>query len=51
VSATVDPEDHLKLDVNRLNNGRRVEPDGRASARWGSRFVFWLQQILALSGV
>jgi hypothetical protein len=51
VSATVDPEEHLKLDVNRLNNGRRVEPDGRASARWGSRFVFWLQQVLALSGL
>jgi len=51
VSATVDPEEHLKLDVNRLNNARRVTPDGRASARWGSRFVFWLQQILALSGV
>jgi hypothetical protein len=51
LSATVDPGEHLKLDVNRLNNARRVEPDGRASARWGSRFVFWLQQVLALAGL
>jgi hypothetical protein len=51
VSASVDPEDRLKLDVNRLNNARRVEPDARASARWGSRYVFWLQQLLALAGL
>jgi hypothetical protein len=51
VSASVDPEESLKLDVNRLNNARRVEPDGRASARWGSRHVFWLQQLLALAGL
>ena len=51
VCATVDPEDRLKLDVNRLNNSRRAEPDGRAAARWGSRFVFWLQQLLALAGL
>ncbi len=51
VSATVDPDDQLKLDVNRLNNARRVEPDGRAASRWGTRFVFWLQQVLALAGL
>jgi hypothetical protein len=51
VSATVDPEEHLKLDVNRLNNSRRVEPERRASARWGSRYLFWLQQLLALAGL
>jgi hypothetical protein len=51
LSATVDPDDRLELDVNRLNNSRRVEPDGRAAARWGSRYVFWLQQLLALAGL
>jgi aminopeptidase N len=51
VSATVDPEDRLVIDVNRLNNSRRIEPDGRAAAHWGARFVFWLQQLLAIVGV
>jgi Peptidase family M1 domain len=51
VSATVDPEGRLTLDVNRLNNARRSESDGRAAARWGSRLTFWLQQVLALSGL
>ncbi len=51
VSATVDPEQALVLDVNRLNNARRAEPDGRAAARWGARLVFWMQQVLALAGL
>jgi hypothetical protein len=51
VSATLDPADRLVLDVNRLNNSRRVEPDGRAAAHWGARWVFWLQQALALVGL
>ncbi|HVQ26554.1 MAG TPA: M1 family aminopeptidase, partial [Planctomycetota bacterium] len=51
VSATVDPEDRLKLDVNRVNNARRAEPDTRAANRWGTRLVFWLQQLLALAGL
>jgi hypothetical protein len=51
VSATLDPEDRLVLDVNRLNNSRRVEPDGRAAAHWGVRWVFWLQQLLAMVGL
>ena len=51
VSATVDPEDRLKLDVNAANNSRRAEPDTAAANRWGARLVFWLQQLLALSGL
>ncbi|HEX9190292.1 MAG TPA: M1 family metallopeptidase, partial [Vicinamibacteria bacterium] len=50
VAATLDPEDRLAIDVNRLNNARRVEPDGRAAAHWGARWVFWLQQLLAVVG-
>jgi hypothetical protein len=51
VAATLDPEDRLAIDVNRLNNARRVEPDGRAAAHWGARWVFWLQQLLAMVGL
>ena len=31
MSATLDPEDRLVLDVNRLNNSKRVEPDAESS--------------------
>jgi hypothetical protein len=51
VSATLDPDDRLVLDVNRLNNSRRLEPDSRASAHWGARWVFWLQLLLAVAGL
>ncbi len=51
VAAVVDPDDKLVLDVNRLNDARRAAPDGRAAARWGVRWVFWLQQLLALGGL
>jgi hypothetical protein len=51
VSATVDPENRVAIDVNRLNNSRRVEPDGRAASHWGARWVFWLQQMLAMVGL
>jgi hypothetical protein len=51
VSATLDPDDRLVLDVDRLNNSRRVEPDTRAAAHWGARWVFWLQQLLAMAGL
>ena len=50
-AATIDPEDKLAIDVNRLNNAKRVEPDGRAAAHWGVRWVFWLQQVLAMVGL
>jgi hypothetical protein len=51
VSATVDPDGTLVLDVNRLDDGRRTRSDGRAAAAWGTRLVFWLQQALALAGM
>jgi hypothetical protein len=51
VSASVDPDDLLKLDVNRLNNARRSEPDSKAASLWGARLMFWLQQTLALAGL
>ncbi len=46
VSARVDPERKLLLDVNVLNNGRTVEADRRAANRWSSRLRFWAQNAL-----
>ena len=51
VSATVDPDGTLVLDVNRLDDARRTRPDGRAAAAWGTRLIFWIQQALALAGM
>jgi hypothetical protein len=46
VSAEVDPDRKCLLDGNTLNNGRRTEPDGRASRAWTARFMFWAQNLL-----
>jgi len=44
--AEVDPDETLLLDVDRINNSRRVEPDRRAARRWGQRVRFWIQSFL-----
>jgi hypothetical protein len=46
VLAEVDPARKCLLDGNTLNNGRRTEPDPRASRAWTSRFMFWAQNLL-----
>ena len=43
--AEVDPDEVLLLDVDRLNNSRRTEPDDAASRRWGQVIRFWLQNL------
>ena len=45
LEAIVDPEEKILLDADRFNNGRRVEGDPRAAARWTSRTVFWAQNL------
>jgi hypothetical protein len=51
LAAVVDPDERLVLDVNRLNNARRVRPDHRTTAYWGARATFWLQLMLSLVGL
>ena len=46
LAARVDPDRKLLLDVNRLNNGMRVEEDRRAADRWAMRLRFWAQNAL-----
>jgi len=46
VSAEVDPARKCLLDGDTLNNGRRTEPDPRASRAWTSRLMFWAQNLL-----
>ena len=46
LEAIVDPDEKILLDADRFNNGLRVETDRRAAARWTSRTVFWIQNLL-----
>lgn len=46
IEAVVDPDEKILLDADRTNNGRRTEADPRAAARWTSRSVFWVQNLL-----
>jgi hypothetical protein len=45
--AEVDPDRKVLLDVDYLNNARRVDSDSRVSTRWSSRVMFWIQNVLA----
>jgi hypothetical protein len=46
VEAIVDPDEKILLDFDRTNNGRRTDADPRAAARWTSRSVFWVQNLI-----
>lgn len=47
VSAVVDPERMMSLDVNRLNNGRLLEARRTPSAKLLVNLLCWLQAVLA----
>jgi aminopeptidase N len=47
VSAEVDPERILLLDVNYTNNSRTLEPKGRqAATKWALKWLVWLEDAL-----
>ena len=49
--ADVDPDRKIALDVNWVNNGRRLEPDPRPAASWTARWLFLLQNIFTTIGL
>jgi hypothetical protein len=49
--ARLDPDRKIPLDVSELDNSRRVDGDSRAAAHWSVRWLFWVQQWLALVGL
>jgi len=51
VEAELDPAGGLPVDVGILDNGRRLDRDGRAAAHWGARILFWTQQAIALAAM
>jgi len=47
VSAIVDPGEVLRLDINRTNNSRTLQPAGpRAATKWTLPWLVWLQDRL-----
>ncbi|HEV8269354.1 MAG TPA: hypothetical protein VGR00_14005, partial [Thermoanaerobaculia bacterium] len=46
--AVVDPDRKVLLDVDLLNNGRRVEKAPAPAERWGHRLRFFAQNVLSL---
>jgi hypothetical protein len=51
VSAEVDPERILLLDINRTNNSAALAPAGPAAARkWSLAWLIWLQDHLLTYG-
>jgi hypothetical protein len=47
----IDPDRKILLDVNWLNNGRRLEADARPAASWTSRWMFLLQTLFVTLGL
>jgi len=47
----LDPERRIELDVDWLNNARRIEPDQRAAVRLASRWLLIVQQLLTWVGM
>ncbi len=47
----IDPDRKIMLDVNWLNNGRRLEPDGRPAASWAARWLFVVQTLVTTLGL
>lgn len=49
--AEIDPYHKVWLDANPLNNGKYRRADGFASFRWGTTWLFWLQDLFELIAV
>ncbi|HWS77043.1 MAG TPA: M1 family metallopeptidase [Thermomonas sp.] len=48
VSAQLDPDDRIRMDLSELNDSRTVEANGSASRRWFRDFTMLLQSLFAL---
>ena len=47
----IDPDRNVPLDVNWLNNGKRLESDTRPAASWAARWLFFVQTVLTTVGM
>jgi hypothetical protein len=47
----IDPDRKIALDVNWLNNGRRLTTDSRPAASWTARWLFLVQNVFTTLGL
>ena len=45
----IDPEDHVWLDINKLNNGKQRERDSRFARNRLFNTIVWFQQVLQIT--
>ncbi len=48
VSAEIDPERKILVDINLLNNSKIMEKDTGAAKKLGVKFLFWIQNIIEM---
>lgn len=51
IRAAIDPEGKVPLDVNRLNNSKRLESVSIATNKYTAKGFFWMQSLLQLLGI
>jgi hypothetical protein len=51
VAAEIGPDQAIALDVDRINDTKRLAADGRLATAWTARWIFWIQNLLAGGGL
>ena len=51
VRAAIDPDCRVPLDVNRLNNSLRIEPNKLVTNKYTLKGLFWMQSLLQLFSI
>jgi hypothetical protein len=46
VSACIDPETKILLDVNLLNNSYIIRPPAKPALKWTARFLFFVENLM-----
>jgi hypothetical protein len=50
-SAEIDPDQKLLLDIDRINNSRRMEPSSKASSKLLVHILYWLQNLCSAASL
>lgn len=48
ISAQVDPDNKILLDINITNNSMKAESSRKGAVRWTNKWLFWMQNLLQI---